>query len=62
MPRDRVLALILAGGKGQRLEQLTRERKKTSVPFAGRYRIVDFVLPNFVSSRVLFRYVLLPDG
>ena len=48
MPRDRVLALILAGGKGSRLEPLTRERSKPAVPFGGRYRIVDFVLSNFV--------------
>ena len=51
MPRDRVLALILAGGRGSRLEPLTRERSKPAVPFGGRYRIVDFVLSNFVNSR-----------
>jgi glucose-1-phosphate adenylyltransferase len=59
MPRDRVLALILAGGKGSRLEPLTRERSKPAVPFGGRYRIVDFVLSNFVNSRILSLYVLV---
>ncbi len=62
MPRDRVLAMILAGGKGQRLEPLTRERSKPSVPFGGRYRIVDFVLSNFVNSRILSLYVLVQCG
>jgi glucose-1-phosphate adenylyltransferase len=38
-----VLAMILVG-KGQRLEPLTRERSKLSVPFGGRHRMVDFVL------------------
>jgi glucose-1-phosphate adenylyltransferase len=59
MSRDRVLAMILAGGKGERLEPLTRERGKPAVPFGGRYRIVDFVLSNFVNSRILSLYVLV---
>jgi glucose-1-phosphate adenylyltransferase len=59
MERDRVLALILAGGKGSRLEPLTHERSKPAVPFGGRYRIVDFVLSNFVNSRILSLYVLV---
>ncbi|HZS33395.1 MAG TPA: glucose-1-phosphate adenylyltransferase [Methylomirabilota bacterium] len=59
MPRDRVLAMILAGGKGARLDPLTRERSKPAVPFGGRYRIVDFVLSNFVNSRILSLYVLV---
>jgi glucose-1-phosphate adenylyltransferase len=59
MHRDRVLALILAGGKGSRLEPLTRERSKPAVPFGGRYRIIDFVLSNFVNSRILSLYVLV---
>jgi glucose-1-phosphate adenylyltransferase len=57
--RDRVLALILAGGKGERLGPLTRERSKPAVPFGGRYRIVDFVLSNFVNSGILAIYVLV---
>jgi glucose-1-phosphate adenylyltransferase len=59
MKRDRVLAMILAGGKGDRLQPLTRERAKPSVPFGGRYRIVDFVLSNFVNSGILSIYVLV---
>src|SRR2546430_11446518 len=45
-----VLTIILAGGAGSRLEPLTRERAKPAVPFGGRYRIIDFVLSNFVNS------------
>jgi len=59
MPRERVLAMILAGGKGERLHPLTRERSKPAVPFGGRYRIVDFVLSNFVNSGILSLYVLV---
>jgi glucose-1-phosphate adenylyltransferase len=44
------LALILAGGKGTRLEPLTRDRAKPAVPFGGIYRIVDFVLSNCLNS------------
>jgi glucose-1-phosphate adenylyltransferase len=44
------LVMILAGGAGTRLEPLTRERAKPAVPFGGRYRIIDFVLSNFVNS------------
>jgi glucose-1-phosphate adenylyltransferase len=45
-----VLTLILAGGKGTRLEPLTRDRAKPAVPFGGLYRIVDFTLSNCVNS------------
>ena len=45
-----VLIMILAGGEGSRLYPLTRHRAKPAVPFAGRYRIIDFVLSNFVNS------------
>ena len=44
--------MVLAGGEGRRLAPLTRDRAKPAVPFGGRYRIVDFVLSNFVNSRV----------
>ena len=47
---QRVLALILAGGKGTRLEPLTRDRAKPAVPFGGAYRIIDFTLSNCINS------------
>ncbi len=50
--------LVLAGGKGSRLAPLTCHRAKPSVPFAGRYRIVDFVLSNVVNSGYRQVYVL----
>jgi glucose-1-phosphate adenylyltransferase len=57
--RPRVLVMIMAGGKGERLHPLTRERSKPAVPFGGRYRIIDFVLSNFVNSQLLSLYVLV---
>ncbi|MCG3192392.1 MAG: Glucose-1-phosphate adenylyltransferase [Thermoanaerobaculia bacterium] len=45
-----VLSLVLAGGMGERLFPLTRDRAKPAVPFGGRYRIVDFVLNNLINS------------
>lgn len=48
----RTIAMVLAGGAGTRLDPLTRERAKPAVPFAGRYRIIDFCLSNFVNSGV----------
>ena len=56
--RLRVLGIVLAGGKGTRLFPLTRERAKPAVPFGGKYRIIDFVLSNFVNSGVNSIYVL----
>jgi len=56
--RLRVLGIVLAGGKGTRLYPLTRERAKPAVPFGGRYRIIDFVLSNFVNSGIHSIYVL----
>jgi len=54
----KVLGIILAGGKGTRLYPLTRERAKPAVPFGGKYRIIDFVLSNFVNSGIHSIYVL----
>jgi glucose-1-phosphate adenylyltransferase len=55
----RVLAFVLAGGKGTRLYPLTKERAKPAVPFGGRYRIVDFVLSNLINSGIYSIYVLI---
>jgi len=56
--RMRVLGIVLAGGKGTRLYPLTRERAKPAVPFGGKYRIVDFVLSNFINSGIYSVYIL----
>ena len=45
-----VLAVVLAGGKGSRLDPLTRDRAKPAVPFGGAYRIIDFTLSNCINS------------
>jgi len=58
MDQPRVLAFIMAGGKGERLYPLTRDRAKPAVPFGGRYRIVDFVLSNMHNSGIRAIYVL----
>ena len=50
MANEDVLVMILAGGEGKRLHPLTRDRAKPAVPFGGRYRIIDFVLNNFINS------------
>jgi glucose-1-phosphate adenylyltransferase len=55
----KLLAMILAGGEGRRLDPLTRERAKPAVPFGGRYRIIDFVLSNFANSGILRMKVLV---
>ena len=56
--RIRVLGIVLAGGKGTRLSPLTKERAKPGVPFGGKYRIIDFVLSNFLNSGIYSVYVL----
>jgi glucose-1-phosphate adenylyltransferase len=56
--RIRVLGIVLAGGKGTRLYPLTKERAKPAVPFGGKYRIIDFVLSNFINSGIYSTYVL----
>ena len=50
MAADDTLVMILAGGEGKRLYPLTRDRAKPAVPFGGRYRIIDFVINNFINS------------
>lgn len=47
-----VLGMILAGGEGRRLFPLTMDRAKPAVPFGGKYRIIDFVLNNFINSEI----------
>jgi glucose-1-phosphate adenylyltransferase len=54
----KVLGLVMAGGRGERLFPLTRDRAKPAVPFGGKYRIVDFVISNFVNSGIRSLYVL----
>jgi glucose-1-phosphate adenylyltransferase len=47
-----LLGIILAGGAGERLRPLTASRAKPAVPFGGKYRIIDFVLNNFINSGI----------
>jgi len=59
MAHPKVLAMVLAGGRGKRLFPLTFERSKPAVPFGGRYRIVDFVLSNLINSSIFSIYLLV---
>ena len=59
MNTHKILAIVMAGGEGSRLHPLTAERSKPSVPFGGRYRIVDFVLSNLLNSGILSIYLLV---
>jgi glucose-1-phosphate adenylyltransferase len=59
MAKRRVLAFVLAGGKGERLFPLTSFRSKPAVPVGGRYRIVDFVLSNLINSQIYSIYLLV---
>ncbi len=52
------ITLILAGGQGERLFPLTKDRSKPSVPFAGSYRIIDFSLSNCINSALRKIFVL----
>lgn len=58
MPK--VLAMVLAGGRGKRMEILCHERPKPALPFAGSFRIIDFSLSNCVHSEI-DRTALLAD-
>ena len=55
---NNIKVVILAGGKGERLYPLTKDRAKPAVPFAGMYRIIDFTLSNCVNSNLKRIYVL----
>ena len=55
---DGVLTMIMAGGFGERLQPLTRDRSKAAVPFGGKFRIIDFSLSNCVNSGVRNIFVL----
>jgi len=52
MFKEKVLAIILAGGKGSRLGILTENRAKPVMPFGGSYRLIDFALSNCVNSKI----------
>jgi len=54
----KVKAVILAGGEGTRLTILSAKRAKPAVPFAGKYRIIDFTLSNCVNSNIFDVLVL----
>ena len=55
-----VLAVIMAGGKGQRLAPLTDDRSKPSVPFGGIYRLIDITLSNVINSGI-YKIMVLPQ-
>jgi len=57
--RRKIIAFVLAGGRGNRLLPLTRERSKPAVPFGGKYRMVDFVLSNLINSGIFSIYVMV---
>src|SRR5207247_3335210 len=55
---NNVLAILLAGGVGERLHPLTRDTAKPAVPFGGAYRIIDFTLSNCINSNVRRIFIL----
>jgi glucose-1-phosphate adenylyltransferase len=56
--KPKILGMIMAGGKGERLYPLTKDRTKPAVPFGGKYRLIDFALSNFLNSGIYALYVL----
>ncbi|SFI61852.1 glucose-1-phosphate adenylyltransferase [Nitrosomonas sp. Nm34] len=56
---EKIIAFVLAGGEGKRLNPLSAERCKPAVPFGARYRIVDFVLSNLINSGINSVYLLV---
>ena len=59
MDMRRILTFIMAGGKGERLHPLTRDRAKPAVPFGGIYRIIDVTLSNCINSGIRKIHVLI---
>jgi GTP:adenosylcobinamide-phosphate guanylyltransferase len=55
---ENVLAILLAGGAGERLYPLTKDTAKPAVPFGGAYRIIDFTLSNCINSNVRRIFIL----
>lgn len=55
----KILAFVMAGGKGERLNPLTLYRAKPAVPFGGIYRIIDFTLSNCINSGIRKIHVLI---
>ncbi len=56
----KVLVMVLAGGQGERLYPLTKDRAKPAVPFGGIYRIIDFTLSNCVNSELFVSMLTSP--
>lgn len=59
MKNPKILTFVMAGGEGSRLSPLTAKNSKPSLPFGGRYRIVDFVLSNLINSEINSIYLLV---
>lgn len=55
----KILTFVMAGGKGERLHPLTKDRAKPAVPFGGIYRIIDFTLSNCVNSGIRRIHILV---
>jgi len=55
---ENVVAVVMAGGVGERLQPLTRERTKAAVPFGGKFRLIDFPLSNCINSGIRQIFVL----
>lgn len=58
MAVDKILTIIMAGGAGDRLQPLTRQRSKAAVPFGGKFRLIDFTLSNCINSGLRQIFVL----